>query len=150
MSRTCPSCGRALEHHVRGVGEVVHGTVSAVVEGAPVLACPEGHHREEIRPDLPQVLLDGVREEVLASRRTRVRRQLRCGACDAPLTMPGRRTVRSVSRPVEGVGVVRVTFDLPMLRCPGCGLEQVPEEVAERDLGAAVSAALGPGSRGHP
>lgn len=150
MNGTCPSCGRELETRARAVGEVVRGSVSAIVDGAAVLACPEGHHREEIRADLDDLLRTGIEDELLVSRRTRWRRQRRCGACGTELTMPGRRTVRSVSRFVEDVGVVRVTFDLPMLRCPGCGLDQVPEEVAERDLGAAVSAALGPGSPAPP
>ncbi|MBW3657990.1 MAG: hypothetical protein KY457_05085 [Actinobacteria bacterium] len=150
MIRTCPVCGGELERRVRGVGEVVTGAVSAVVEGAPVLACPQEHHVEELRPDLASVLATQVREDLLVSRRTRLRRQHRCGACDAELTIPGRRTVRSVSRRVEGVGVVRVTFDLPVLRCPACGSEQLPAEVAERDLGPAVRAALGPVSPGRP
>lgn len=153
MTRACPTCRRELERRPRAVGEVVVGSVSAVIDGAPVLACPDGHHREEIRADLALLLGDQVDEEILASRRTRLRGKLRCGACDTELTIPGRRTVRSVSRLVDGVGVVRVTFDLPMLRCPGCGLEQVPGEVAERDLAPAVRAALGvsaaPG-RGSP
>lgn len=150
MTPTCPVCDRELERRPRAVGEVVEGAVTAVVDGAPVLACPEGHHRQEIRCDLVELLRSQVDEDLLASRRTRLRRQLRCGACDAELTMPGRRTVRSVSRFIEDVGVVRVTFDLPMLRCPACGLEQVPEEVAERDLGPAISAALAPGSPAAP
>lgn len=150
MTPTCPTCGRVLERGAGSAGEVVVGSVSAVVDGATVLACPEGHHAEPARPDVAALLLAQVSEELLVSRRTRLRRQLRCGACDAELTLPGRRTVRSVSLFVEGLGVVRVTFDLPMLRCPGCGLQQVPEEVAQRDLGPAVSAALGPGSPDRP
>lgn len=131
-------------------GEVVVGAVSAVVEGAPVLACPEGHHAQALSPDVGDLLLAQVDEELLVSRRTRLRRRLRCGACDDELTLPGRRTVRSVSCLVPAVGVVRVTFDLPMLRCPGCGQQQVPEEVARRDLGPAVTAALAPGSPRRP
>lgn len=150
MTRDCPVCGRALERSPRRAGEVVRGAVSAIVEGAPVLACPQGHHTEELRSDLADILIAEVRDQLLVSRRSRFRGRHRCGACAAELTIPGRRTVRSVSRSVADVGVVRVTFDLPMLRCPGCGLEQLPAEVAERDLEAAVSGALGPGSPDPP
>jgi hypothetical protein len=143
VSTTCPVCAAPLERRPRAVGEVVVGAVSAVVEGAPVLVCPEGHHREELRSDLDSLLEQEVREAVLASRKPLLRRQLRCGDCDAELTVPGRRTQRSVSARVQGLGVVRVTFDLPMLRCPSCGLEQLPRKVADEDVPSAIRQALG-------
>ncbi|MBW3620199.1 MAG: hypothetical protein KY461_08140 [Actinobacteria bacterium] len=150
MTAACPTCGRDLERRPAGVGEVVVGSLRAVVDGPVVAACPEGHVTGPVRPELGDLLLERVREELLVSRRTALRRRLRCGACGDELTIPGRRTVRSVSLHVPAVGVVRVTFDLPMLRCPGCGQQQVPQEVAERDLAPAVSAALGPGSPRRP
>jgi uncharacterized protein with PIN domain len=138
----CPRCDRRLERRPLAPREVTHGTVAVVLEGADELVCPEGHHHEPAPPDLLASLQRATGHDVLVSRRTRLRKQLRCGACDAELTVPGRRTTRSVSAPVPDVGVVRATFDLPMLRCPDCGREQVPEEVGRRDLPAVLAAAL--------
>jgi uncharacterized protein with PIN domain len=139
----CPVCGGELERRPRPPREVTHGAVAAVVHGADQLVCPEGHHHEELVADLADRLTSAVREQIPGADRTRVRRRLRCGCCDAELTIPGRRTQRSVSTRVPGVGVVRLTFDLPMLRCPGCGREQLPAEVARDDVPASIRAVLG-------
>jgi uncharacterized protein with PIN domain len=138
----CPQCEQRLEHRPLGPREATHGSVAVVVEGAGELVCPEGHHREPASPDVLRSLRDAAGRDILVSQRTRLRRQLRCGVCEAELTVPGRRTTRSVSAPVPDAGVVRATFDLPMLRCPDCGREQVPEEVGRRDLPAALDATM--------
>lgn len=140
--RTCRVCGRPLVRVSRDAEQVEHGRLGVLVEGADVLACPEGHQREEVVADLADRLVAAAREELLAARSGRLRRRARCGACGTDLTVPGRRTVRSVSTAVPGLGVVRLTLDLPLLRCPGCGREQLPAEVARDDLAGAVGAAL--------
>lgn len=53
--------------------------------------------------------------------------------------MPARRTTRAVTvAPDEGT-VVTLRFDLPMGRCPSCGLEQLPHR-ARHDVIVALSA----------
>lgn len=142
----CPTCERPLEARPAGSPPRSVGAVSATVEGAPTWACPHGHVAGVTDPELTSrltdALTDAAGDQLLLAPRTRLRRQLRCGRCDAALTVPGRRTTRSVATVVDGVGVVTATFDLPALRCPDCGLEQVPEEVFQRDVRAAIAAAL--------
>ncbi len=139
---SCAVCGARLVLPRVAGGEAVHGAVSATVEGVRETACPDGHDPLAAVPELVAALGGAVDRELLVARRTRVRRTLRCGACDAALTIPGRRTTRSVATTVTGSGVVRVTLDVPMLRCPECGLQQLPPEVAADDVPAVLSAAL--------
>lgn len=144
----CPRCDQPLERRPRGAGDVTHGAVAVLLEGADVWVCPEGHHRQERSPELLPRLLAAVDHDLVVSERTRMRKRLRCGVCGAELTIPGRRTTRSVSATVPGTGVVRATFDLPMLRCPDCGRDQVPHEVGRVDLPEALALAVAAGGAG--
>lgn len=100
-----------------------------MLENHPELHCPEGHDVPQPDGRVSEVLVNAVAEQTVTARRTRFRRALRCGSCDAELTIPGRRTDRSVSEIVPDLGVVRLVLDVPMLRCPECGQQQLPEEV---------------------
>lgn len=103
--------------------------MSAVLENHPTLACPEGHEVPQPDAQVGEVLAAAVSDQLVTARRTRLRRTLRCGSCEAEITMPGRRTTRSVSELVADLGVVRLVLDVPMLRCSDCGIQQIPEEV---------------------
>ena len=56
----------------------------------------------------------------------------RCGACAAPLVMPPRRTARAVTVEPPASAPWTLELELPLTRCPDCGLENVP--VATRIL----------------
>lgn len=136
---TCPTCDRPLQRRPVSRGPREVGTVSALIENHPELACPEGHVVPQPGPEVARVLTSAVSAQLVTARRTRFRKALRCGSCDAELTIPGRRTDRSVSELVPTLGVVRLVLDVPMLRCPECGTQQLPEEV-RGDVDAAVAA----------
>lgn len=129
-----------------------HGTVAVLVERVPVWRCPDaeadGHDAaaSEPAPAPPQreALRRGALEGLPVASRGRPRRPERCSACRTALTLPGRRTQRSVSVVLEDAGVVTVTFDVPMLRCPGCAMEQLPRRAAA-DAGGALDTALASG-----
>lgn len=55
--------------------------------------------------------------------------------------MPARRTTRTVTVAPETLPVTTLRFDLPMSRCPGCGLDQLPYR-ARHDVVVALSALL--------
>lgn len=138
---SCPTCGATLERRTAAV-EAEHGAVRALVEAAPYLACPQDHVRRESAPGILADVISDVREVLLVAARPRLPwRPQGCGACGAPLTMPGRRTTRSVTVSSPAVAPFTVTLDLPMLRCPGCGTENLPREVWE-DVEAAIGGAL--------
>lgn len=56
----------------------------------------------------------------------------RCGACGAPLVMPPRRTARAVTVEPPASAPWTLELELPLTRCPDCGIENVP--VATRIL----------------
>lgn len=55
--------------------------------------------------------------------------------------MPARRTVRVVTVTPEDLPVVTLRFDLPMTRCPACGMDQLPAR-ARADVDVALAALL--------
>lgn len=137
----CPTCGAPLEARAVVV-QAEHGTVHALVEGAPFLTCPEGHVRRDPVARFPEAVVTAVREGLLVAARPRLPwRPQGCGACRHALTMPGRRTTRSVTAAIAGLVPFTVTLDVPLLRCTECGAENLPREVWA-DVEAAVTAAL--------
>jgi hypothetical protein len=53
--------------------------------------------------------------------------------------MPVRRTERSVTVEAPGLAPLTLRFDLPVTRCPDCGVEQVPSR-SQEDLVVVVPA----------
>lgn len=145
----CPTCDRVLEIRPL-VSEAERGAARSFVEGAPLLVCPAGDDVEQPDPAMPEAVVAEVRTGLLvAARRPLPWRPQRCGACREPLTMPGRRTTRSVT--VAGVDgpPFTVTLDLPLLRCTECAAENLPREVWP-DVEAATLAALREGGPKEP
>ena len=134
----CPQCGAAVAWEVAGGAEVTAGTVGSVVEQRPVLACDRGHRT------MPEGLSEALAERLLvalgAARRGPLRRGDRCESCGAALTMPVRRTLRTVTVDDLEAPLVTVTLDVPSTRCPECGLDQVPSR--SRDDVVEVAARL--------
>ncbi|HEX9765771.1 MAG TPA: hypothetical protein VGA36_03345, partial [Nitriliruptorales bacterium] len=67
-------------------------------------------------------------------------RRLRCSACGERLTMPSRRTERSVTVTLPHVPVFTVTIELEATRCPGCGLDNVHGQRSGQVADAVVQA----------
>jgi hypothetical protein len=57
--------------------------------------------------------------------------------------MPVRRTQRAVPSMLPDCRPVTIHFDLPMTRCPDCGLDQVPSR-SQEDLVVVIPALFAP------
>ena len=137
---SCPTCG-ASTRPVPGPGrELTVGTVAVSVERLPGFRCDAGHLSPSDDVDVARVL--ATCDELVPPAGGGRLRGDRCSGCRAALTMPVRRTVRSV--PVAGasaIGVLTLHLDVPATRCPGCGRDQVPRR-SQADLTAAVTQVL--------
>lgn len=141
----CHTCGRRLEPR-RLTLEAERGAIRSLLEDVPVRVCPEGHENDELHASLAADVLADLRQGLLLSRRSRLPwRPRRCGACGEPLTMPGRRTTRSITITSAAGPAFTATLDLPMLRCTECVAENLPREVWD-DVESAARAALGSGT----
>lgn len=130
-SPACPACGHPAT--VDAVGEVAMADdgVTVSVQGLAVSRCGDGH--VTVRPDgAAERLSSEVGTRLLvAERRGLVRRRDHCGACGAVLVLPPRVTDTPVPTDLDGQ-VVTPIVEAPMTRCPDCGLEQLPPDVADR------------------
>lgn len=130
-SPACPACGHPAT--VEPVGEVAMADdeVTVSVQGLAVSRCEDGHVM--VRPDgAAERLSDEVGTRLLvAERHGLVRRRDHCGACGAGLVLPARVTDTPVPTDLDGQ-VVTPIVEAPMARCPDCGLEQLPPDVADR------------------
>lgn len=152
-SATCRACGEVLAPRGPGVAEVRHGTVAGVAVGPVAWGCPRAldagspsggpsddqpQPHDHLAPTPAEARL-AVRSALDVARRTTLRRQLRCGVCDTPFALPGRRTTRTVT--ITGASpAVTVTLDLPVLRCTDDAVDNVPPEALDDAL--AVTAEL--------
>lgn len=135
----CPDCDAQARLTRGGAREAHVGSVAAALESVPELHCDAGHRSPAPNTDLT-VVLAAINERI-AQAAGGVRGD-RCAACRTRLTMPTRRTTRSV--PVVGAssaGVLTFHLDVPATRCPACGLDQVPRR-SRADVAAAVRQAL--------
>lgn len=119
--------------------EVTSGTVAAALQRRPVGHCDQGHRREVAA--LAGELAERVARALGVAERPRMRRQDRCVDCGATLTMPVRRTQRTVTVEDLPLPLVTVILDVPSTRCPDCGREQVPSRSGP-DVTAAAAALL--------
>lgn len=138
----CSVCGRLFERHPVVV-EGERGAVRSQIEGIGLLSCPEGHERRPAEPERVAVVIEDLRGGLLVSARSKLPwRAERCGACREPLTMPGRRTTRSVTVTSTEDDAFTVTLDVPMLRCTECAGDNLPRG-AWPDVEAATRSAIG-------
>lgn len=130
-SPACPACGHPATVELVGEVAMADDDVTVRVQGLAVARCDDGH--ATVRPDRAAGRLStevGTRL-LVAERRGLVRRQDHCGACGAALVLPSRVTDTPVPTDLDGQ-VVTPIVDAPMARCPDCGLEQLPPDVADR------------------
>jgi hypothetical protein len=134
----CPAC----DAHQLGATEVSREATAASIavlgERITVHHCPCGHH--EVPRELGTTARSASADALPAARMGWIRGD-RCRSCAAPLTMPARRTTRSVTVTPDALPVSTFTFDLPMTRCPACGQDQLPSR-ARHDVTVALAALL--------
>lgn len=124
----CPDCSEpGVVRDSTGAATAV-GSVAARLERRPVVDCPEGHRLTP--PELVDEAMQAVDAQV-ARARGRLLRQDACAGCGAALTMPARRSRRPVSVATSLGTVLTIELDLPLTRCPSCGLDQVPSRSGE-------------------
>lgn len=141
MTTTCTVCGRDLTPMAAADDEVAVGTVAGIATGPVAWACPSGdpghdHHRPSTSD-----LDDAIAVWLTVARRTRLRRELRCGKCGTPFALPGRRSTRSLTIEPPGMPPVTLTFDLPLLRCIEDAVDNLPPAAAD-DLRAVATRLL--------
>lgn len=138
MTPSCPTCERDLVPTSAGA-TAEHGTVRATLDGPAAWSCPGGHRRLQADLDAARSELHDVLD---IAERTRIRGTLRCGTCQTPFRLPGRRSTRSVTLVTTGLPATRMTFDIPVMRCTEDAIESLPPECVE-DLDAVVAELLG-------
>jgi hypothetical protein len=136
----CPICDEPGEVVLGPAAAVTVGTVAATLERRPVVACPQRHGGT---PTACSGAAMESAEASLARARARWLRDDRCRGCGATLAMPVRRTHRAVPVDAPGLPPVTIHLDLPMTRCPDCGLDQVPSR-SQEDLVVVIPALFAP------
>ena len=116
--------------------EVAVGTVAGVLDRRPVVACPSGHHRSPASG--PQAAAAAIEERLDHALARRFRGDA-CRHCGEGLTLPVRRTHRSVTVTHSELAAHTLHVDVPMVRCGGCGRDQVPSR-SHHDLVALAAA----------
>ena len=155
---SCPGCG---------AGTASSGPVRATLDGAGPPRCPACGSADDRPASLTVAVRDAIAERLVGGvGRTGA---ARCGACGSGLDLPMRATTRALTVVVGTGAPFTVTVELPLVRCGGCGVDNVPPElVAEverttlaacgvrptpaRDTGPfrLLRRRVGRGSRGRP
>lgn len=137
-SAACPVCGSTSWERVRRTAEATHGSIAILAEGVCVDRCVCGHRR------VPMAFRDAASSACSASIPVARARRLRpdaCVGCGASMSMPVRRSVRAVTVSPEDGPVTTLRLDLPMQRCPECGLDHLPAR-GRADLTAALATVI--------
>ena len=125
----CDVCGRDRTRDRRGETTGAAGAVTVTFPSVPVLVCAAGHTRVA-GDDLAGEVAGALQSTALVARRGWPWGPERCASCGTGLTMPPRRTLRSVRVTLDvdadAEAEVEPTFALPMIRCPSCAREQLP------------------------
>jgi hypothetical protein len=136
VTTRCPICGEPGALTLGPAAAVTVGTVAAALERRPVVACP--HRHVATPPEVSGAAMDAA-QAALPRARARWLRDDRCRTCSATLQMPVRRTERAVTVTNDHLPPVTIRLDLPMTRCPDCGLDQVPSR-SQEDLVVVIPA----------
>lgn len=132
----CEVCQQVGTLQWRPGAEVAVGTVAGVLDRRPVVGCPSGHDRA---PASGAQAASAAIEERLDVARARRFRGDACRYCGEGLTLPVRRTRRSVTVTHPELAAHTLHLDVPMVRCGACGRDQVPSR-SQPDLVALVAA----------
>ena len=129
-------CQQVAEVELRAPREATVGTVAVLLERTPIVACPSEHAATP--PELVETAMRATEETVPQARR-RLLRSDACSNCGSELVMPVRRTTRAVTVEPPHGPILTLRFDLPMSRCPTCGVDQLPTR-SQEDLVVSVPA----------
>jgi len=132
----CPVCDIDTEVALGPPREVTVGTIGAAVERRPLVRCPDGH--DATPADVVGAAMDAV-DAAVPRARSRLLRAEVCRSCGSALSMPVRRTARTVTVEDPRMPIVTLHLDLPMTRCGECGVDQVPSRSHE-DLTVVIPA----------
>lgn len=128
----CPACGRPGRVELGQPRQVTSGSIAGVLERVPVVRCDSGHREPGLstRATVAEVLRRC--RDAIPHARSRLLRGDTCSACGARLLMPVRRTERVVTLDgIDDLPVMTLRFDVPMTRCPDCGVDQLPTRSQE-------------------
>jgi hypothetical protein len=132
----CEVCQQVGTMQWRPGTEVAVGTVAGVLDRRPEVVCPAGHASSPASGSL--AAWDAIEERLDLARARRLRGDV-CRHCGESLTLPVRRTRRSVTIADPELAVHTLHLDVPMVRCGGCGRDQVPSR-SQHDLSALAAA----------
>ncbi len=119
----CSVCGQPAELERTRPTERTVGTVAGVVEPGLLLRCSQ--HGPQPVDRAVAAARGSAGDRLQRARRCRIRRTC-CATCGALLTLPARRGRRSLTVQAAELPVHTIHLDLPLTRCPDCGLDQVP------------------------
>jgi hypothetical protein len=142
VSSDCPVCAGALRQVSIPGAEHLEGPVRASAEPRRTRRCDRG-----CGVGLDVAVDAALRARIIVAVRSRWPRSPdRCGTCRTVLGLPLRATTRSVTVEPIGEAPFTVTLDLPLGRCPACGLDNLPSALADvmyRSARAAAGADVG-------
>jgi hypothetical protein len=146
VSPTCSVCHGALRGPDRLGVEHRDGPVRAHADARTFTVCDDHAAGGRAARD---AVLAAVDDRLTFAQRQR--RTLHCGACSATLDLPMRATTRSLTvEPPDGAPFT-LTLALPLVRCGGCGVDNVPTELAGPVRRCALAAAgATAGAHGRP
>ena len=142
-SRRCPGCGsdtRGAPPSGADAGVGTAGPIRATAEGAAPPRCPDCGTARAARERLTPAVRAAIAERLVGGA-GRVG-AAGCGACGTDLDLPMRATSRGLTVRLDDTAPFTVTVDLPLVRCGGCAVDNVPPELAA-DLERAVLTACG-------
>jgi hypothetical protein len=139
----CEVCHQVGTLEWRPGTEVALGTVAGVLDRRPVVACPAGHDCSPASG--PSAASAAIEERLDLARARRIRGDA-CRHCGESLTLPVRRTHRSVTVTDPELAVHTLHLDVPMVRCGGCGRDQVPSRSQQDLLALAAAVYAAPGA----
>lgn len=117
-TRSCPDCG---------AGTASSGPVRATVDGPGPTRCPVCGTAGDRHGTLPTAVRAAIAERLVGG----VGRAgaARCGACGTGLDLPMRATSRALAVVMWAGAPFTVTVELPLVRCGGCAVDNVPPEL---------------------
>ena len=137
--KPCKACGSEVKVTTLGPFRGEEGPVAVIVNGMPALVCANDHKRF-LYPEFVARLMDFVADpEKVAPQPPAVKHGLfkkryHCNGCDAELpAMPAGKSERELDASFKNTAPFKVTVQIALHKCAGCGLEQVlsNEEVAD-------------------
>lgn len=126
---------------MRRMAEATHGSIAILAEGLPVDRCVCGFRR--ITETFTDAASAACSTSIPVARGRRLRPDA-CLGCGAAMSMPVRRSVRAVTVSPEVGPVTTLRLDLPMQRCPDCGLDHLPAR-SQADLTTVLAAVIDAG-----